>query len=211
MSEIMMFVDWIPLFIIANEIFEIVGKEVRVVVDFAEPFGLMGVMVGDVDPGSPHFLPDVTAYLDLFLFIIFTFTIIIVICCIGGSAIIPRSRHVHKDNILRKRPQWKLGVMFVIPLIVDISQYGIPLDSFADYWIGEEINDVASFAPRVHDGVVELFVPDEGYHAVDSIVGVFIIISFVGIIVAIYNIISSGVGSSSICCCIGRRSGILLQ
>jgi hypothetical protein len=60
--KVMMFRLGIPRFIVLDVVLQVFGEEEGIVVYFTEPFGSVGVMVCDVEPGSPHFLPYVAAY-----------------------------------------------------------------------------------------------------------------------------------------------------
>ena len=167
-----MLVVRIPMLVISHKVFQIFGEEESVVINFAKPFGSIQMMLRHVNPRPPHFLPNVSAYLFLFR--------------LGIDASVPRPRHVHKDDILWKCPRWEFRIMPVPfeSLHATADSNGcfllrdfIPTQRTTDDGIREEVDDVASFAPRGHDDVVEFGIPDERNHAVNSVVGVFIFVA----------------------------------
>ena len=86
---------------------------------------------------------------------------------------VPRTRHGNKMDIVRKSPLRKLGVVHEPHRLVCHYLISPKLPIGHDFGVGQEVDYVASFSPRVHDDVVYLLVPDEGDHAVDSIFGIF--------------------------------------
>ena len=85
-------------------------------------------------------------------------------------AVIPGSRHVDEDDIVGKSPRWIFPVL-PIPHRRIICDF-IPLQFPSHDRVGKKIDDIASLPPCFHYCRVHLFVPDEGYHAVDTIGGV---------------------------------------
>mmetsp|Transcript_13607 Transcript_13607/g.28736 ORF Transcript_13607/g.28736 Transcript_13607/m.28736 type:complete len:249 (-) Transcript_13607:79-825(-) len=177
-SEIVMFVVRVPLLVIVHVVFDIVGKEEGVVIDFAEPLGPIGVMLVDVHPRPPHLLPYVPTDL---LFLLSASSLV------GFEAIVPRAGHVDENDVFGEGAGREGRVVEVSPVGV-VGDF-IAFEFAADDGVGEEVDGVAALAPRGHDGVVHFFVPDEGDHAVDSVVGVVVAdVVVVAVVAAILDV-----------------------
>jgi hypothetical protein len=79
---------------------------------------------------------------------------------------VPWSRHVEKDDIVRKRTGWKRPIRLEPICGADDV---VLVQCTTDDGVGKEIDGVTPRAPRLHDGRVRLFLPEKGDHAVHSI------------------------------------------